>query len=332
MSESKWFSDVNADAPLAEAARRVLTARLHAVGKYLHSVADSENGDPEDIHQLRVSSRRATAALDLFTQCFPSKVQNKAKKKLKRVRRAAGAARDWDVFLNSLKSRAIPAPARDALDLVSGYAFGQRLAARTQLKSAAQEHSEEFAEFADHVLDAIHRHENHVKLQTLCSLPPMSLFPLVRALDEAAGRDLTDSDNLHQVRIAGKRLRYAMEILSPCFAPPFREQLYPAVEAMQEILGRANDSRFAIARLEELNGQIEQSRPAGWKRKQIALAQFASFQQRRLTQERRRFERWYLQWKKSGGEPAFISLLQDSKQDSNVEATTGPVCISPETG
>ncbi len=93
-----------------------------------------------------------------------------------------------------------------------------------------------------------------------------------------------------------------MEILAPCFAPPFREQLYPAVEAMQEILGRANDSRFAIARLEELVGQIEKSRPAGWKRKQTALAHFSSFQQRRLAQERRRFERWYKNWQKSAAQ------------------------------
>jgi hypothetical protein len=100
---------------------------------------------------------------------------------------------------------------------------------------------------------------------------------------------------------------------------------------MQEILGRANDSRFAIARLEEFSTQMEKSRPAGWKKKQTALAQFSSYHQRRLSQERRRFERWYQKWKKSGGEPAFISWLQDSKQDAKVEASTGPVCISPET-
>ncbi len=166
MSESKWFSDVNSDAPLAEAARRVLTTRLHAVGKYLQSVAKAESEDPEDIHQLRVSSRRTTAGLDIFADCFPSKVPSKAKKELKRLRRAAGAARDWDVFLNSLKNRAVPAAARAALDLLSGYAFGQRLAARTQLKSAAQEHSENFEKFAEHVIAVIHRHENHVKLHT----------------------------------------------------------------------------------------------------------------------------------------------------------------------
>jgi CHAD domain-containing protein len=310
MSEGKWFSDVAANTPLADAARYVLRSRLEVVEKYLELLAKAETEDPEDIHQLRVSSRRAAAALDMFASCLPSKVHSKAKKKLKRLRRAAGAARDWDVFLDSIRSRGISTAARRAgLDLVVGYALGQRRAARIQSEATARDYSKSFAKFAEHVLLAIHRHVNHVKLQTLSSLPPTALFPLVRALDEAADQDLTDSGNLHQVRIAGKRLRYAMEILASCFAPPFREELYPAIEAMQDILGRANDSRFAIARLEDLRGNLEKSRLAGWKRKQAALTEFSGYHQRRLTQERRRFERWWKNWKVSGGEQAFVSLV-----------------------
>jgi CHAD domain-containing protein len=326
MSEGKWFTDVAPETSLADAAQRVLTQRLELVGNYLKSVAHPENEDPEDIHQLRVSSRRATAGMDLFAACFPPKVHRKARKELKRLRRAAGAARDWDVFLDSLRSRAIPAKARLSLDLVSGYAFGKRQAARTQLKSAAQEYAEDFGQFAEHVVASIHRHGHHIHQQTLSSLPPTALFPLVRGLDEAAGRDLTDSDNLHQVRIAGKRLRYAMEILAPCFDATFREKLYPAIEGLQEILGRANDSRSAIARLEELRGQIEKTQPTGWKKKQAALTEFSLYHQRRMTQERRRFERWYKAWKKSGSEPAFIACLA-----SNHAPISTPVsCISPE--
>jgi CHAD domain-containing protein len=317
MSEGKWFSDLGADMPLAEAARCVLTTRLDIVGKYLDTVAKAANEDPEDIHQLRVSSRRATAGLDLFAACFTSKIQNKAKKELKRLRRAAGAARDWDVFLHSLRMRAVPRPTRNALDLVTGYALAQHQSARAQLHSAAQEYSEGFAEFRNYVIEAIGRHKNQVKLQTLSHLPVTVLFPLVRALDEAAGRDLSDADNLHKVRIAGKRLRYAMEILAGCFLPAFREKLYPAIETMQEILGRANDSRFAISRLEELRDQINQSRPTNWKSMHKALVHFIVDRQNRLTRERRAFERWYRTWKKSGGEPAFAALLHNQRSASS---------------
>lgn len=317
MSEGKWFSDLGAETPLAEAARCVLTTRLEIVGKYLDSVAKAANEDPEEIHQFRVSSRRATAGLDLFAQCFPSKIHTKAKKKLKKLRRAAGAARDGDVFLHSLRMRTVPLPMRSALDLLIGYALAQHQSARAQLRLAVQNYSEGFAEFRDHVVDAIGRHENQVKLHTLSSLPVTALFPLVRALDEAAGRDLSDPDNLHQVRIAGKRLRYAMEILAGCFLPAFREKLYPAIETMQEILGRANDSRFAISRLEELRDQINQSRPTNWKSMHKTLVHFIADRQNRLTRERRGFERWYRTWKKSGGEPAFAALLKNQRAASS---------------
>jgi CHAD domain-containing protein len=310
MSEGKWFSDVDPGTSLPDAARRVLTVRLQVVGKHIDSVAQAENDDPEHIHQLRVSSRRTTAALDIFADCFPPKVQRKAKKELKRLRRAAGAARDWDVFLLSLNGRSVPAKARAGLDLLVGCALGQRLTTGTQLKSNAQEYSKDFGRFSEHLVAAIYRQEDQVKLQTLSSLPSTALFPLVRALDDTAGLDLSDPDNLHQVRIAGKRLRYAMEILAGCFTPSYHEDLYPKVETMQEILGRANDSRFAIARMDELNSQLERSRPVGWKRKLAAFAEFRSYHQRRMSQERLRFERWYRSWKKSGGEPAFIACLQ----------------------
>ncbi len=125
MAGGKWVKDLQAETPLAEAAHRVLRTRLAAVKKYLDLVVKKDE-DPENVHQLRVSSRRTAAALDMFENCLPSKVHSKAKKKLKKLRRAAGAARDWDVFLQSFKSRAVPAKARDGLNLVIGYALSQK--------------------------------------------------------------------------------------------------------------------------------------------------------------------------------------------------------------
>ena len=45
MSEGKWFNDVGADTPLADAARHVLKTRLEVAEKYLKSIAKA-NGSP----------------------------------------------------------------------------------------------------------------------------------------------------------------------------------------------------------------------------------------------------------------------------------------------
>jgi CHAD domain-containing protein len=46
---------------------------------------------------------------------------------------------------------------------------------------------------------------------------------------------------MHEFRIAGKELRYAMEIFAAAFAPSFRKELYPTVEELQGKLGAVND-------------------------------------------------------------------------------------------
>src|SRR5919204_6722773 len=102
MADGKWIPDLTAATPLADAARRVLIVRLEAVRDYLARALSDSDKDPEYVHQLRVATRRARAALDIFAPCLPAKTYKTAKKHLKGIRRAAGEARDWDVFLASL--------------------------------------------------------------------------------------------------------------------------------------------------------------------------------------------------------------------------------------
>ena len=138
------------------------------------------------------------------------------------------------------------------------------------------------------------------------------LTQLLRDLDTAAGQDLDDYAHLHQVRIAGKRLRYAMEVFGECFAPPFREKLYPAVEEMQEILGRANDSHVASLRLAELRDRLRKAAPTAWSRLRPGVEALLRHHQRRVPQERRRFLKWWQRWQDTGGEAALASLLKSS--------------------
>src|SRR4051812_10904613 len=98
MAEGKWISDVTGAASPGAAAARVLPVRLGVVRDSLPRALSPSAEDPEHVHQLRVAPRRAGAALDIFELCLPAKVYKSAKKRIRRIRRAAGAARDWDVF------------------------------------------------------------------------------------------------------------------------------------------------------------------------------------------------------------------------------------------
>src|SRR5207245_10588330 len=137
-------------------------------------------------------------------------------------------------------------------------------------------------------------------VHTLMDLAAPLLSALLSDLEEAAGADLSDYRRLHRVRILGKRLRYAMEVFANCFPRPFREKFYPAVEEMQDILGRANDSYVASQRLQALCAKIAVVRPEDWKRLRPGIEALLKVHERRLPAERRRFLGWWRRWPRSG--------------------------------
>jgi CHAD domain-containing protein len=314
MAEGKWISDLTADTPLADAARRVLMVRLEVVRDYLHHALHQADKDPEYVHQLRVGTRRAGAALKAFAECLSEKEYRKARNRLRRLRRAAGAARDWDVFQLALAEWR---PERGAgeqagLDCLLGYALAQRQVAQELLEAAEDGTAGAFEGFLAETVAAVRAPHGDHGGGSLLDLARPLLGGLLHDLDEAAGRDLDDYDQLHQVRIAGKRLRYAMEIFAECFAAPFRDRLYPAVEEMQEILGRANDSHVAAGRLAELRDRLRKTAPADWKRLRPGVEALLRHHQRRVPQERRRFLKWWRRWQDAGGEAALAGLLKST--------------------
>lgn len=310
MAEGKWISDLRPDTPLADAARHVLTVRLEAVRDRLPPALHSAEDDPEHVHQLRVATRRAAAALRLFDVCLPTKGSKKARKQLRQVRRAAGEARDWDVFLAELTAwgEKHHADQRPGIDFLLGFAFGQRAAAQEHLQNAAAEYPFTFDRFIADTVAAVHR-PREPRLSALIDLARPLLSELLRELDVAASRDLADYGNLHQVRIAGKRLRYAMELFVECFGERFRTEIYPAVEELQEVLGRANDSHVAAGRLENLRRHLRANRPAEWKRFRPGVEGLLRYHRQRLPRERKHFGAWWRRWHRSGVEAALTELL-----------------------
>jgi CHAD domain-containing protein len=311
MPDGKWIGDLKPETPLADAARQVLSVRFEVVQELLPRAALEADADVEYVHQLRVGTRRADAALRIFTSCLPAKVYRKGRRRLRIVRRAAGAARDWDVFLAELLRREQEAKVKErtGLEFLIGYALGQREAAHAELEAAYHAQAPEFEKFISRTLDAIQAPEDDQAPVVLVDLARPMLFARLQDLERAALGDLSDYAQLHQVRIAGKRLRYAMEVFADCFDPTFRDTLYPRVEHLQEILGRANDSHVASVRLAALRDRLRRIGPTAWPRLQPGIEQLLRSHQRRLPLERKRFLKWWSDWHPTGAEAVMKSLL-----------------------
>ncbi|HTU20874.1 MAG TPA: CHAD domain-containing protein [Gemmataceae bacterium] len=311
MAEGKWIRDLKPQTPVEEAARHVLFVRLQVVQEYLPRAALEAEDDIEYVHQLRVGTRRADAGLRIFADALPKKTYRKARKRLKRLRRAAGAARDWDVFLLALLEREHKADAkhRDGLLFLIGYALGQRSAAHADLQAVYQEEGPSFETFLVDTIEAIRPPDAESSPALLVDLARPILFDRLKELELAALADLRDYAQLHQVRIAGKRLRYAMEVFADCFDPAFRDTVYPRIEQLQDILGRANDSHVAAERLIDLRERLQRTCSMAWPHLQPGFEQLLRSHQRRLPQERKHFLKWWNQWHPAGSEAVMTSLL-----------------------
>ena len=90
MADGKWIDDLTGDVAWTSAARHVLKSRLEAVAERMpDAILWAADENVEHVHQLRVSTRRAGAAVRIFGGLLPAKTHRTVTKRLKRIRRAA---------------------------------------------------------------------------------------------------------------------------------------------------------------------------------------------------------------------------------------------------
>lgn len=300
MTVNKWIPELTADLPVADAARLALTLRFDTVRHFLPLALQEAEKDVEHIHQLRVSTRRARACLDIFADCLPKKVYRSARKQLRTLRRLAGAARDWDVFLADLRARPRPKQVswRPGVDFLLGYGLARRHEAQVPLDAAGKCVPEEFAVAAARTVATVSAPEQR-KPRTLGDLAGPLVSSLLQDLSDAANDGLNEYDQLHAVRIVGKRLRYGIEILGECLDSDFKRRVYPMIEEMQEVLGSINDNHLACERLSLVSSTL-----AAWKgdaaRLLPGVAAALRSHQRSLARERKRFLKLWKQWQEKG--------------------------------
>jgi CHAD domain-containing protein len=255
MAMTKWFPRLTSAAKVRTAARAALEARIEAVRHYVALVADQPAEDPEHIHQLRVSTRRLAAALSLFRRQLKGRPRRRLRDVVRRIRRAAGAARDLDVLRDLLVSElaAIGRDDRASVELVTRGLDRERQAARREVARMAGRWSGPFAKTSAAILERLAKNDARDGRATRLGELARRVVPKRATQFSETGRgDLTDLDRLHQLRIAAKRLRYVMELVGYCFAARFRDSLYGEIERIQEELGAINDLRNLLALVPEL--------------------------------------------------------------------------------
>ncbi len=205
----------------------------------------------EGLHQLRVGLRRLEVALQCFGRAFGQPWLGSLRGRAKVLSSRMGPARDLDVFLETLLEA--PAKGLDAEIFVSLRAEGAKARDDAWKQVHACLASSDFSVFLDDIAGLAH---SRLPLAPDKRLRPLAGKILARQSKRAnkrgrAARSHEEGD-LHRLRIALKKLRYAAEFFVPLYKTGKVKNYLSQVKRLQDSLGGLNDiahARMVLAQL-----------------------------------------------------------------------------------
>jgi len=285
-ASSKWIEGLGPECSVSQAARRSLEPRLAAVTHALPMAAHLAAHDVEYVHRLRVATRRATAALKLYRDCVGVKPARWMKKLLRKIRRAAGDARDLDVLADRL-ARDYGEPAAPIVELIAK----DREAVQPAIIKVAERcrQNDWFVRKTAKLLKSIGNPQKNGNSESALfrDWAKIQFAAVVDKFAVAMPNESSRPAELHQFRIRGKALRYAIELVAPAFGPELKDELYPIIEELQERLGRVQDH---VAAIERCRGWCESTRSTLLRTR---LDELMLAERRGLTDSIREFHAWW---------------------------------------
>ena len=258
------------DASVADATALVIG---HLTDVILAGVPAAAAGDtPEPVHVMRVAVRRLRSALSIFHRAAGGPAFEAISPQLRAFGAVLGQARDWDVFLGGAGqqvSDALPGDARIAAMLAA--AAKRRavayVALRKELASSGFRQLAiglvQLAALRPWELDA--DDEQAATLALPAGQYGAAVLSKRRKQMLETGGDIAElpTEQLHELRKQGKRLRYAAEFFAPERGRNGAKRFVRRLSGLQEALGHLNDGDAAGGLMTALYGNLDRSFAAG---------------------------------------------------------------------
>jgi len=285
-----WAVVEAAGLPVRHVAARTIRHRLDAVWDEVRG-AVRHPADAERVHRLRVATRRTLAAFEAFDGLLPPRRRIWFRRRLRDLRRAAGETRDLDVLTTRLTAGSGDRPAvrspesRRARARLVAMLSRQREISRQPIRDVYE--SLVAADWTGRVERLVARVAAGRHQTPFGRYGRRRLRRLVLRFFGRADRRLRSAEELHALRIEGKKLRYALEIFAGVLSPDVRHSCEDALERLQATLGAFTDHAAAADRFRRW-ARDERMVPdretlAELRRQESALADEA----------RRRFAKWW---------------------------------------
>ena len=231
----------------------LLRQRLVSLLKAMPAV---QAGDHISVHPARVASRRLRQALPLLGVRADADALDRAQKRVRRITRALGPVRELDVTLLLLQELAqrSAAPER-AIERVRAAVTDERQKRRREMLDAIK--PSKLDKLRKRLVEVAAPRQRPASTGSALAEANGQVVrragELREAIDHAGGIYL--ADRLHRVRIAAKKLRYALEIQRE-LTKSRSTTLINRLKTQQDLLGRIHDLEILIDRAREVQSDL----------------------------------------------------------------------------
>ena len=273
--------DLGTDATAGAVVQRAIA--LSVIRLILHDPVVRIDVDPEGVHQTRVATRRLRSDLRTFRPLLDRDWAQALRDELGWIARILGDVRDGDVLLERLRRRAddLSPDEQAAVERVLTTLQESRDAAHAGLLETLR--SDRYVAFST-VWSRLERTRLSRPRRRACARrrPELVRRPWHALAKRAkALGDEPSNEQLHEIRIRAKRVRYAAEAAAPIVGKPARA-FANAASSLQDVLGDLNDSVVAARWLDDWAARADDAEAALGATSLAALERSAALEQRGL--------------------------------------------------
>jgi len=219
--------------------------------------------DPEELHDMRVATRRMRSAMRVFEGVLPERAKW-FREELRWVADALGGVRDLDVQIGRLEAwkQGADEESSEFLDKILDVMRKRRAEARKNMLEVLDSGRYERLEssFAEMLRRGPGAEQELAQgngpdpaQEPITAAAPAIVSGRYRKWRKAAGRlgETSSPEAFHDLRKKGKRLRYVLEFVSEVYGEPVQRLVKP-LKALQDDLGDHQDAIVAADHLREL--------------------------------------------------------------------------------
>lgn len=243
------------DDTMAEAARKILT--FHFQHMLCHEEGTRVGEDIEELHDMRVATRRMRAAFEVFGSYVDQDRLDPMRKGARRTGNKLGTVRDLDVFWERTQRYLDGLPPERKNELISLREAWEAEREQAREEMLAYLDGDRYAQFRKRSAELLRSPDawglpaltkkGEAVPRRLRHVVPSEIYERVAcvlAYDEWVTESGASLKQLHRLRIAGKRLRYTLEFFEEILAPQTAD-LIGRMKELQDHLGDLQDAVVA---------------------------------------------------------------------------------------